>query len=60
MDTVQTVREAAQFGLNKVLIVAGHNRTEEAGMKHLPEWLATILPGLPAFFVEAGVPYQYQ
>ncbi len=54
------VRDAAQLGLNKALIVAGHNRTEEAGMKHLPEWLAAILPGIPAFFVEAGDPYQYR
>jgi putative NIF3 family GTP cyclohydrolase 1 type 2 len=54
------VRDAAQLGLNKALIVAGHNRTEEAGMKHLPEWLAAILPSLPVFFVEAGDPYQYR
>ncbi len=54
------VRDAAQLGLNKALIVAGHNRTEEAGMKHLPEWLATILPGIPVCFVEAGDPYQYR
>jgi hypothetical protein len=53
------VRDAAQLGLNKALIVAGHNRTEEAGMKHLPDWLSTFLPGLPVFFVEAGDPYQY-
>jgi putative NIF3 family GTP cyclohydrolase 1 type 2 len=53
------VRDAAQLGLHKALIVAGHNRTEEAGMKHLPEWLSTILPGLPVFFVEAGDPYRY-
>jgi putative NIF3 family GTP cyclohydrolase 1 type 2 len=53
------VRDAAQLGLNKALIVAGHNRTEEAGMKHLPGWLSTVLPGLPVFFVEAGDPYHY-
>jgi putative NIF3 family GTP cyclohydrolase 1 type 2 len=53
------VRDAAQLGLKKALIVSGHNRTEEAGMKHLPEWLTTFLPGLPVFFVEAGDPYRY-
>ena len=52
------VRDAAQLGMNKALIVAGHNRTEEAGMKYLPGWLAAVLPGLPAWFVEAGDPYQ--
>lgn len=53
------VRDAAQLGLKKALIVAGHNRTEEAGMKHLPEWLSAFLPGVPVFFVEAGDPYHY-
>lgn len=53
------VRDAAQLGLNKAMIVAGHVHTEEAGMKYLPEWLADILPGLPAFFVESGDPYRY-
>jgi putative NIF3 family GTP cyclohydrolase 1 type 2 len=54
------VRDAAQLGMKKALIVAGHNRTEEAGMKHLPEWLAKVLPSIPSFFVEAGDPYRYQ
>lgn len=54
------VRDAAQLGLNKALIIAGHNRTEEAGMKHLPAWLSTVLPGLRVFFVEAGDPFRYR
>lgn len=53
------VRDAAQLGFPKALIIAGHNRTEEAGMKHLPEWLSNVLPSLPVFFVEAGDPYHY-
>jgi len=54
------VRDAAQLGLNKALIVAGHNRTEEAGMKYLPEWLSGVLSGMPVFFVESGDPYRYR
>jgi putative NIF3 family GTP cyclohydrolase 1 type 2 len=54
------VRDAAQLGLNKALIVAGHNRTEEAGMKHLPEWLSGVLTAFPIFFVEAGDPFQFK
>jgi putative NIF3 family GTP cyclohydrolase 1 type 2 len=53
------VRDAAQLGLNKALIVLGHNRTEEVGMKHLPEWLAPLLPGIPIQFSEAGEPFTY-
>jgi putative NIF3 family GTP cyclohydrolase 1 type 2 len=53
------VRDAAQLGLNKAMIVLGHNRTEEVGMKYLPEWLAELLPGIPVYFVEAGEPFDY-
>jgi putative NIF3 family GTP cyclohydrolase 1 type 2 len=53
------MRDAAQLGLKKALIVAGHDRTEEAGMKYLPEWLSAVLPGIPSFFVESGDPYRY-
>jgi len=54
------IRDAAQLGLPKALIVAGHNRTEEAGMQHLPEWLAAFLPGVPVSFVASGDPFVYR
>lgn len=53
------VRDAAQLGLNKAMIVLGHNRTEEVGMQHLPEWLSARLPGMPVWFAEAGEPFTY-
>ncbi len=53
------VRDAAQLGLNKALIILGHNRTEEVGMKHLTEWLTPLLPGIPVQFSEAGEPFTY-
>ncbi|MBN2502400.1 MAG: Nif3-like dinuclear metal center hexameric protein [Anaerolineales bacterium] len=54
------VRDASQLGLNKSLIILGHNRTEEAGMKYLPDWLETFLPAeLPISFSEAGEPFTY-
>jgi putative NIF3 family GTP cyclohydrolase 1 type 2 len=56
---VAYVRDAAQLGLKKALIILGHNRTEEAGMKHLPEWLRTALPDIPVQFSEAGEPFAY-
>jgi len=54
------VRDAGQLGMNKALIIAGHNRTEEVGMKYLPDWLRPILPNIPACFIEAGDPFTYQ
>ena len=53
------VRDAAQLGLNKSLIILGHNRTEEVGMKHLPIWLEKLFPDLPISFLEAGEPFSY-
>ncbi len=53
------VRDASQLGMNKSLIILGHNRTEEAGMKYLPQWLQPIVPSLPVSFVEAGEPFEY-
>ncbi len=53
------VRDAVQLGLNKALIILGHKRSEEVAMKHLPAWLASILPGVPVQFSEAGEPFTY-
>ena len=53
------VRDAAQLGLNKALIILGHNRSEEVGMQHLPSWLEPLLPGIPIGFAAAGEPFEY-
>jgi len=56
---VAYTRDASQLGMNKSLIILGHNRTEEVGMKHLPAWLSRFLPGVPISFIEAGEPFVY-
>jgi putative NIF3 family GTP cyclohydrolase 1 type 2 len=53
------VRDAAQLGLNKALIILGHNRSEEVGMQYLTAWLEPLLPGIPIRFAEAGEPFDY-
>ncbi len=53
------VRDAAQLGMNKSLIILGHNRTEEIGMKHLVVWLKPLFPDLPVEFIESGDPFVY-
>lgn len=57
--TCAYVRDASQLGINKSMIVLGHNRTEEAGMKYLPDWLSTFMPGMTISFIEAGEPFSY-
>ena len=53
------VRDAAQLGLDKGMIVLGHERSEECGMKHLPKWLKSITKDIPVTFVDAGEPFTY-
>jgi putative NIF3 family GTP cyclohydrolase 1 type 2 len=52
-------RDAAYLGFNKSLIIAGHERTEEAGMKHLVEWLEPLLGAIPVHFIDSREPFRY-
>ncbi len=51
------VRDAHQLGLCKSIIVLGHERSEEAGMKHLGDWMAPVLDGISVIFVDSGEPF---
>lgn len=52
-------RDAAYLGFNKSLIIAGHERTEEAGMKHLVEWLKPLVGAVPVHFIDSREPFKY-
>ncbi|MGB8451031.1 MAG: Nif3-like dinuclear metal center hexameric protein [Anaerocolumna sp.] len=58
--TLAFIRDAVMQGKNKAVIVLGHNRTEEAGMKHLPDWLKKVLPGYDIEFIASGDPVEYR
>ena len=45
------------MGMRKGIIVLGHERSEEPGMKHLGAWLSFILPEIPVVFLDAGDPF---
>ncbi len=53
------VNDASQLGLNKAMIVVGHERTEEAGMKHLADWLKPVFPEMNIVFTDAKEPFKY-
>ncbi|MDR1533358.1 MAG: Nif3-like dinuclear metal center hexameric protein [Clostridiales bacterium] len=58
------INDAAQLGLQRALIIAGHERTEEWGMKHMTGWLTELTsegpaPGVPVAFISAKEPYCY-
>lgn len=56
-ETILYVRDAAQQGRKKALILLGHVTSEEAGMDYCAKWLKTIFPAVRVDFVPAGEPY---
>jgi len=53
------VRDAMQLGFNRAILVLGHERSEEPGMKHLGRWLSDITAGIPVVFLDAEEPFTY-
>ncbi|WP_337098259.1 Nif3-like dinuclear metal center hexameric protein [Paenibacillus sp. YIM B09110] len=53
------VNDAAMLGMDKAMIVVGHERTEEWGMKHMAAWLQPLVSELPVTFVDAKEPFRY-
>lgn len=53
------INDAAMLGMNKAMIVIGHERSEEWGMKYMAEWLRPLVDGLPVTFVDAREPFVY-
>ncbi len=53
------VRDAAALGINKAMVVVGHERSEGPGMKELANLLQPLLEEIPVHFVEPGEPFVY-
>jgi putative NIF3 family GTP cyclohydrolase 1 type 2 len=53
------VRDAAALGFDKAMIIVGHERSEEPGMKGLAEILQPLLKGTPVRFIDSGEPFVY-
>lgn len=53
------VRDASQLGMQKAILVLGHERSEEPGMKHLAEWLKDIAENLQVVFIDSEEPFAY-
>ncbi|MHA7581437.1 Nif3-like dinuclear metal center hexameric protein [Paenibacillus vandeheii] len=53
------VNDAAMLGLNKAMVVVGHERTEEWGMKHMAQWLQPLAGDIPVHFIDAREPFRY-
>jgi putative NIF3 family GTP cyclohydrolase 1 type 2 len=53
------VRDAAALGFNKVMLIVGHERSEEPGMDKLTDLLQPLLKGIPVHFIDSGEPFIY-
>lgn len=53
------VNDAQMLGMNKGMIVIGHERSEEAGMKYMAEWLRPLVGRIPVTFIDAREPFTY-
>lgn len=52
------VRDANMLGIKKNMIILGHEKSEEMGMKYLVPWLQTFLP-CSIEFIDAQEPFTY-
>jgi len=53
------VRDAAALGFNRAMIIVGHERSEEPGMKEMAQWLQPLLGNIPIHFIDASEPFTY-
>lgn len=58
--SISYVRDAAMLGMDKGMIILGHNRTEEEGMKHFGDFLQPLVGDIPIIFIPSGEPVDYQ
>lgn len=53
------VNDARMLGMKKALLIVGHERSEEWGMKYMADCLKPLLTELPVEFVDACEPFLY-
>lgn len=53
------IRDAAAMGFNKAMVVVGHERSEETGMKEMAFWLQPLTVKIPVIFIDSGEPFIY-
>lgn len=58
-ETPEYVRDAVDQGMNKALIIVGHESSEEWGMKYLAQSMQDIYPDIPVEFIAEKHPIQF-
>lgn len=55
-EAVEYVRDASSAGFQKGLIIMGHARSEEPGMRYFADWLKPMVNGVQVNHINAGDP----
>lgn len=55
-STCEYMRDALALGFNKALIIVGHAKSEEEGMRYLAQWLQPKVPEIPVTYTAVGDP----
>ncbi|WP_090792244.1 Nif3-like dinuclear metal center hexameric protein [Pelagirhabdus alkalitolerans] len=53
------MRDAYMMGMNKTMIILGHEKSEEVGMSNIVPWIQSLISDVPVHFVEADEPFDY-
>ncbi|WP_017470895.1 Nif3-like dinuclear metal center hexameric protein [Amphibacillus jilinensis] len=53
------IRDASMLGINKNMIILGHEKSEEIGMKNIVPWMKKHLPNLEISFIDSEEPFRY-
>lgn len=57
--TVPYILDAQALGIDRGMIILGHERSEEMGMEFLGDWLEDLAGDVPVRFVDAKEPFRY-
>ena len=56
-ESVVYAQDAVSMGMKKAFILLGHSNSEEAGMKHVAEWLRGFIKEVAVAYVPGGDPF---
>jgi putative NIF3 family GTP cyclohydrolase 1 type 2 len=56
---VPYIRDCQAVGIQKAMLILGHEKSEEMGIEYLGGWLKDITGNIPIHFVDSGEPFHY-
>lgn len=56
---VPYIKDCQAVGINKSIIIMGHERSEEMGMELMLDWLKEITGDIPVQFIDSEEPFSY-